>query len=155
MRINEYSQASFVSRLTIVFALTLLLIFTALLVLENNELRKLIPHGPLRSFVILFGYSLTILTTNYLMALRGRNLIQWRTELLISTNYILFFAGATLPWLFPTALDSHPQWWQFWQDEHSIEPNSWLHALFIIQIPVFIITAKQVNAYFHSGGDEA
>jgi hypothetical protein len=66
MKVTDFSRASFASRLIVVFAFTLFLVFTALLVLDNKELQKVLPHGDLRSLVLLLGYSTAILSTNYL-----------------------------------------------------------------------------------------
>lgn len=150
MRVTEFSRASFASRLIVVFAVTLLFIFTTLLVLDIKEIQKVLPHGKLRSLVLLFAYSTGILTTNYVMALKGRNLTHWITELLISANFVLFFAAMTLPYLFPLAHES--QWWRLWQDEADI-PNKWLYTLLVLQAPLLVITVARVRAFFQSSSE--
>lgn len=88
MSLSEFKKASFASRLMTLFALTLLFVFTALVLLENRELEKVFPHSLTRSLAILSGYCVAILSTNYFMALRGRNFIEWKLELLIAFNFI-------------------------------------------------------------------
>lgn len=153
MRVTDFSRASFASRLIVVFAFTLLFIFTALLVLDNKEIQKLLPHSHLRSVVLLLGYSTAILSTNYVMALRGRNLTHWLTEALISANFVLFFTAMTLPSLFPLTAESVSPWWRFWQDDQSEEPNNWLYTVLILQIPLLAVTVGRVKAFFLSGGE--
>jgi len=153
MRVTEFSRASFATRLIVVFAFTLLFIFTALLVLDNKEIQKVLPHGPLRSLVLLFGYITAILTTNYVMALRGRNLTDWVTEALISANFVLFFAAMTLPWLFPVAIESTGPWWRFWKKVLTEEANLWLYALLVLQVPLLVVTVARVRAFFRSGSE--
>lgn len=153
MRVTEFSRASFASRVITVFAFTLLFIFTVLLFLDNKEIQKVIPHGPLRSLVLLLGYSTAILATNYVMALRGRNLTHWLTETLISANFVLFFAAMTLPSLFPIAIESTGPWWRVWREGVVEEPNKWLYALLLLQIPLLAVTVARVRAFFRSGSE--
>ena len=150
MKVTDFSRASFASRLIVVFAFTLFLVFTALLVLENKELQKVLPHGALRSLVLLLGYSTAILSTNYIMAVRGRNLTHWKTEALISMNFVLFFAAITLPSLFPAPVEPDASWWKFWQDKSAEEPRNWLYALLLVQVPLLLVTVARVRAFFRA-----
>ena len=152
MKINDNFRASFASRILFVFALTLLFIFTALLVLENKELQKFVPSSPLRSIALICGYSVAILSANYLMAIRGNNLTNWQAELLISLNFIIFLASATLPWLLPIVTETKCEWWKpLCQIARTETPDNRYFGLLIIQAPIFLFTVYKVRSHFRSG----
>jgi len=144
----EHFRASFASRLVVVFASTLLFIFTALLILDNKELHKFAPPSTLRSAAILCGYTAGILSLNYIMAVRGRNFSHWLVELLISFNFILLLATATLPWLFPTTIESAGNWKTLWVSTKTTEPNYNYFWLLILEIPLFLYTAYRIRSHF-------
>lgn len=154
MRVTEFSKASFASRVLTVFAFTLLFIFTVFLFLDNKEIQKLIPVGLHRSLVLLLGYSTAILATNYVMALRGRNLTDWLTEIFIAANFVLFFAAMTLPSLFPVEITSESPWWRFWLEDDVVEvPNKSFYALLLLQVPLLAVAVVRVRAFFRSGSE--
>ena len=76
--LHESKKASFALRLATLLALTLMFAFTALVALDNRELHKVLPHSWLRSYAMLFGYAVGILSASYATALRGRNFIGWK-----------------------------------------------------------------------------
>lgn len=147
MNLSEFKKASFASRLMTLFALTLLFVFTALVLLENRELEKVFPHSLTRSLAILSGYCVAILSTNYFMALRGRNFIEWKLELLIAFNFILFFSALTLPWLFPVFGETPGPWWQPWRKVTHPEQNIAFYGVLVLQIPLLIFTTFKVRHY--------
>lgn len=154
MRINEFKKASFASRLVTLFAVVLMFIFSALVILDNNELKKILPHSPARSLALFFGYCFAILSTNYLMALRGRNLIDWKSEILISINFMLFFSAWTLPWLFPIILESRGPWWKLFQKITQLQQNPIFYFVFLIQLPILIYTIIRLRRFFRSNASD-
>ncbi len=148
MNYSEFKKAAFASRIAILLAITLMFIFSALVILENTELRKILPDTSLRSFTILCGYSVAILSSNYFLALRGRNLTNWRTELLISLNYILFFAGWILPSLFPVQREASPPWYMPWRKVVTVEQNILFYGVLILLVPLTYFTVQCVRKYF-------
>ena len=150
MGLSEFKKASFASRLVTLLALTLLFVFTALVLLDNREVEKIFPHSFIRSLAILFGYCVAILSTNYFMALRGRNFIHWKLEILIALNYILFFSAWTLPWLFPIFTESAGPWWQPWRKATHPEQNLAFYGILILQIPLLLYTIVKVRRFVKS-----
>ena len=143
MSLSDFKKASFSYRLMTVLALTILFVFTALVLLENREIQKLLPHSNMRSFAILFGYCVAILSTNYFMALRGRNFIEWKIELLIAFNYVLLFSALTIPFLFPILPDPQP-WWKLGKPPDA-EPNAAFYGLLAFQPPLLVLTAIKIR----------
>ena len=147
MSLSEFKKASFASRLVTLFALTLLFVFTALVLLDNREVEKIFPHSFIRSLAILFGYCVAILSTNYFMAIRGRNFIHWKLEILIALNYVLFFSACTLPWLFPIFAESASPWWQPWRKVTHPEQNIAFYGILIVQLPFLLFTIIKVSRF--------
>jgi hypothetical protein len=148
MSFGEFKKAGLALRLLTVFALTLALLFTLLVILENKELNKLAAPSPARKLALLFAYSGTILLTNYFLALRGRNLLDWRNELLIASNFVLFFAVSGLPFLFPSKITSGCPWWKpLCKSALDITPNLGMLWLFVLLFPLVIYTGRSVRAY--------
>lgn len=148
MSFSEFRKSSFVSRLVTLLAITVLLVFTALVVIENKELEKLLPPSTFRSLALLLGYTVVILSSNYLMANRGRNFTIWRTELLITFNYVWLFSAILLPWLFPLSVDIDKPWYKPFADSTETAPNYWYLAMLVIQIPIAWLTFKKVKSHF-------
>lgn len=147
---RSYRKASFVSRLIVVFAFTLLFIFSALVVLENVELRRIIPHSTPRSLALLFGYCVAILSTNYFMALKGRTLTDWFTEILIALNFVAFLAAMLLPSLFPLSTELPCSWWKPWCTRTTSAPNESLYWFAVLQVPLFVFAVIRVRRFFRS-----
>lgn len=148
MSISEFRKSSFVNRLITLLSITILLVFTALVAIENKELEKLLPPSKSRSLALLFGYTVAILSSNYLMAIRGRNFTNWKTELLISFNYVWLFSTILLPWLFPISVDIDTPWYKPFSDSTERVPNFWFLFMGMVQIPVAWITFKKVKSHF-------
>lgn len=145
MSFGEPKKAAFAIRLVTLLAVTLLFVFSALVVLENKELHKLLPPTPTRALAILLGYCAAISSTNYAFALKGRNLTTWRLELLIVLNYAVFFAACVLPSLFP--ITTEPKWpWPF--GKPTSEPNSLFYGVLLLQLPLLIYTAIAIRRFF-------
>ncbi len=145
MPFGEQKVASFAIRLVTLLAVTLLFVFSALVVLENKELHKLLPPTPVRSLAILLGYCAAISSANYAFALKGRNLTTWRLEMLIILNYMMFFAACVLPSLFP--ITTEPKWWQVLRSPIS-EPNWIFYGVLCLQLPLLIYTATAIRRFF-------
>ena len=143
--LHESKKASFALRLATLLALTLMFAFTALVALDNRELHKVLPHSWLRSYAMLFGYAVGILSASYATALRGRNFIGWKDELLIALNFFLLFAALTLPSLFPV-FRAEGSWLTLGLPLRKVpSPNTLLYAVALLQIPLLIITVKRVR----------
>jgi len=153
MSYSEIKKSSFAYRILTALAITLLFVFSALLILDNEELQKILPHSPMRSFTILLAYSSAILSSNYFLALRGRNLTDWRTELMIASNYIIFFSAWTLPWLFPVLRQNPAPWYKPWEGRGTMEQNIVFYALLIVLVPLLYFTGVRVWRYFESKFD--
>lgn len=148
MNVSEFKKAGLAMRLLTVFALTLALVFTLQVILENKESAKLVAPSTAKALALLFAYSGTILTTNYFLALRGRNLLDWRNELLIASNFLLLFAASGLPFLFPRAVESGCPLWKPWcKAALDITPNRQWFWLFVLLLPLVIYTGRSVLAY--------
>jgi len=149
MKISNFRKASFVLRLVTVLGFTLLFIFTTLVLLDNKEVQKVFPHSAMRSLAIFCGYSVAIMSTNYFMALRGRNLVDWKSEILIAANFIIFFAVCTLPFLFPVIRESQEHAWKIWEKTVYTEANPVFYWIIIFQIPLLFFTAVKVKKILH------
>ena len=148
MNFSESRTASFAIRLLTIFALTLLLVFTARVLLENRELEKVVQHSESRSYALLFGYCVIILTSNYLYALRGRNLMDWKTELLVASNFIVLFAACTLPFLFPVETTSECRWYEVWCEPvvTRIANEKYFRLLWLL-LPLLALTAFRIHLF--------
>lgn len=123
-------RSGFVLRMMMVLALSCAFLFTALVVLENKEIAKIIPHSPFRSLSLFFGYIVGILSYNYLSAHRGRNHMGWKVEACLMLAVITVFAAFYFTFAFPsqveetsdfafglferTSYDSEPNWAVAW-----------------------------------------
>jgi hypothetical protein len=145
MSFSEPKKAAFAIRLVTLLAATLLFVFSALVVLENKELHKLLPPTPMRAMAILLGYCAAISSANYAFALKGRNLTTWRLELLIVLNYAMFFAACVLPSLFPNTTEP-PWWWPL--GKSTSEPNAIFYGVLLLQLPLLIYTATAIRRFF-------
>lgn len=150
MSLRETRKSSFVARIMTVLAITLTAIFSVLVVLGATEINKIFPNTPTRSLAILLGSIVPILTSNYFLAIRGRNFINWETELLISLNFILLYSVILLPWLFPLSVEAEHPWYMPFFDSTNRMPNYWFFGIFILLVPLLFVNGKQVRAYLLS-----
>ena len=148
MTFSESKKSSFATRIMTVLAITLMLVFSALLLLDNKEAEKLIPRSSLRSLTLILGYCVAILTSNYALAVRGRNLMDWRTEILLSLNFIALFVVCTLPWFFPVV--THCARWKVWCSE-SRSPDLALYWAIAVQAPLALYGIVRVRAFLGAG----
>jgi len=147
---NEVRKASFASRILTVLALTIFFVFTALVAVDNNELEKIFPPSTVRSLSLLAGYSVAILSSNYLMAIRGKNFTFWKIEILISINFIIFFLAILSPWLFPLTIQLDTPWYKPLSDSTKSGQNYWFYGVFILQLPLLWVTFKKIRYHFSS-----
>jgi hypothetical protein len=144
---RESRKSSFVSRIMMVLIVTLGAIFAGLTLLGVPEFEKLFEPSWTRSLTILTSSIFSILLTNYVSANTGRNFIDWKTELLISFNFILLYSAILLPGLFPLSIEVEQPWYKpFFGSTNSIR-NYWFYGLFILQAPMLIVTFRKVRAY--------
>ena len=101
MSLDITKRSGFVLRLFSLAAFSCMVLFAGLVVLENEELGKLVPPSPVRTLAILFAYIVAIITFNYALAAKGRNFMGWQNEALIMVGFILLFVGMFLPHGFP------------------------------------------------------
>lgn len=134
-------RSGFVLRMMMVLALTCAFLFTALVLLENEEIAKIIPHSPFRTLSLFFGYIVGILAYNYLSANRGRNHMGWKIEACLMLSVIIVFAAFYFTFAFPsevaetsnvafglferTSYDSEPNWTIAWFSLLAVFPSGY------------------------------
>lgn len=115
-------------------------LFAGIVVIENEELGKLVPPSTFRTMAILFGYILAMLTFNYALGVKGRNFMGWKNEAAIMTGFILVFTALFLPFAFPVSESVVTESWIPFRSEESVhfKPN-WLFALIAgFALPLFV-----------------
>lgn len=94
------TRSGFVLRMLSLLALACALLFTSLVILDNEELHKVIPPSPFRSLAIFFGYMVALISFNYISAARGKNFMGWKVEGAIALGFLFVFAGFYFPFAF-------------------------------------------------------
>lgn len=107
-----------------------MLLFAAIVVLDNAEIEKIFPSSNARTLLLMFGYIVAIMSFNYVMGLRGRNFMGWKVELALVSLFVFLFLAVFLPFGFPqltenrdggfagffetTSVDIAPEWAWSW-----------------------------------------
>lgn len=137
-------RSGFVLRLLSLLSFSCMMIFVGIVVLQNQELQKIIPASNARSFGLFFGYVVAIITFDYALAVKGRNFMGWKVEGAIVAGVAMAFAGAFFPFAFPV-IESVPSERVYgllgWAglEADSIEPNWTLSWLSLLSVPFFIM----------------
>src|SRR5690606_13796302 len=82
-------RAGFALRMLSLGAFSCMALFAALVVIQNEELAKLVPVSTARTLSILFAYIVAMITFNYALAIKGRNFMGWKSESLVMLGFIL------------------------------------------------------------------
>ncbi len=106
MDAQERKRVGFLMRILNVFAFSCMALFMALVVVENTELNKLLPPSPERTVAVLLAYTVAIITFNYTLALRGKNLLDWRTELYVILGLVSSLAAIFLTFALRTYVET-------------------------------------------------
>lgn len=139
-------KAGYVLRMMSLGAFSFMMIFAAIVILQNDELTKIVPDTPARSMAIFFGYIVAIFGFNYASAIKGRNFMGWKVESLTMAGLLFLFAGIFFPQAFPTSeiIDSD-SWIPFLGSEEVNRPNYWYTMLSIPALPLFFSAASIVR----------
>ena len=139
-------KSGFVLRIMSVIAFSCMIMFAALVVVQVDELEKIIPDSSERSLAIFFGYVVALISFNYALGLRGGNFIGWKTESSIVLAIIFVFAGVFFPFAFP--LEEAVQkssWWGLREDSVIQEKPNWNYAWFaVIAVPFLGLVVKNL-----------
>lgn len=103
MSLEVTKRAGFVLRILSLMAFSCMILFAGIVVVQNEELGKLVPPSTARTLSILFAYIVAMMTFNYALAIKGRNFMGWRNEAYIVVGFMFLFVGMFLPHAFPTA----------------------------------------------------
>lgn len=130
MSLEIKRRSGFVLRVLGLCALSSALVFSGIVVLENEEINKLIPPSTAKSMAMIFGYLVALISFDYLMAIRGGNFMGWKIELSMMLGVAAVFIAIMLPFAFPesesvrsegitrffgfTTVESRPNWSFLW-----------------------------------------
>lgn len=131
-------RSGYVLRLLTVAALTAAFLFTALVLLDNDELTKIVPHTPFRSAAILFGYVVGLMSFNYFAAFRARNFMGWKVEATTILIFVVIFASFYSVYAFPTEheISSGVFFGLLERSEYQNNPNWYFLAGLLAAIPL-------------------
>lgn len=139
-------KAGYVLRMMSLGAFSFMMIFAAIMVLQNDELTKIIPDTPARSMAIFFGYIVAIFGFNYASAIKGRNFMGWKVESLTMAGLFFLFAGIFFSQAFPTSeIIKSNSWIPFLGSEEIKKPNYWYTLLSVLALPLFFAAASLVR----------
>lgn len=139
-------RSGFALRLMSLGAFSCMMIFAAIVVLQNAELEKVVPSSPARTMMLLFGYTLSIITFNYAMAIKGRNFMGWKIEAVTMIGAALVFSGIFLAHGFPVVKEVKSESWIPFISSQISEPNwawVWLSAA---GLPFLAIALKMLRS---------
>lgn len=103
MSLDVTKKSGFVLRMLSLSAFSCMILFAGIVVIQNEELGKIIPPSTARTLSIFFGYIVAMITFNYALAVKGRNFMGWKNEALIMLGFIVIFVGMFLPHAFPSS----------------------------------------------------
>lgn len=140
MSLNSTKRAGFILRLFSLAAFSCMVLFAGIVVVQNEELGKLLPPSTSRTLAILFGYVVAILTFNYALGLKGRNFMGWKNEALLVGGFIVVFIAMFLPHAFPIQeVVVSDSWIPFRSEENThLKPNWKLAWGCLLALPLFI-----------------
>jgi hypothetical protein len=137
MSLEVAKRSGFVLRMLSLMAFSCMVLFAGIVVIQNEELGKLIPPSTARTMSILFAYIVAIATFNYTLAAKGRNFMGWKNEALIMLGFFAVFVGMFLPHAFPTSqVIVSESWIPFSAKETTHLKANWAYApISLIAIP--------------------
>lgn len=139
-------KSSYILRLMSLSAFSFMMIFAAIVILQNEELKKIVPDTPIRSLAIFFSYIVAIFGFNYASAIKGRNFMGWKAEFLTITGLFFLFAGVFASQAFRSVdvVDSNV-WIPFFSGSEVSKPNYWYLLLSTPALPLFYFAADIVR----------
>lgn len=122
----------------LLLATTLSVAFTTLIVIDNQELRKIFTTPLLLNLGLISGSVIPIISVNYMTALKGRNFQHWLTEVLLVVGFIFLYLAIVLPHAFPASVeDIDKPFWKFWNKD-LVEPNLLLGLVGLLTVVFFV-----------------
>ncbi|MFO7818270.1 MAG: hypothetical protein R6V39_11420 [Desulfovibrionales bacterium] len=148
MSLDVTRRSGFILRMLSLVAFFCMILFAGIVVIQNDELGKIIPPSTERTLSIFFAYIVVMITFNYALAVKGRNFMGWKNEALIMIGFILVFVGMFLPHAFPTSeLVVTESWIPFSSTETEHLKANWAYApIAILSIPFFYKAWIEIRA---------
>ena len=139
MSLDVTKRSGFVLRMLSLIAFSCMVLFAGIVVMQNEELGKIVPPSTARTLSIFFAYIVSMITFNYALATKGRNFMGWKNEALIMIGFIVAFVGMFLPHAFPTSqVIMTESWIPFSTKEATQLKANWVYALVsLISLPFF------------------
>ena len=146
MSLIASKKAGYILRLMSLGAFSFMMLFASIVILQNEELTKIVPDTPARSLAIFFGYIVAIFGFNYAAAIKGRNFMGWKAEFLTLTGLFFLFAGLFFSQAFRIleTIDNNI-WIPFFGSDEVSKPNYWYALLTIPSLPLFFFAADIVR----------
>ncbi|WP_194756639.1 hypothetical protein [Aliidiomarina indica] len=140
-------RSGFILRLLTICAFTCMMLFTAIVIVQNEELGKLVPPSTIRTLALMFGYIVALCTFNYAMAIKGRNFMGWQNELFIMLGFVIVFIAMFLPHAFPTnEVTRVDSWVPFMSKETFVLKANWKFAyILFLAVPFFMVAWKRIK----------
>ncbi len=147
MSLDITKRSGFVLRMLSLIAFSCMVLFAGIVVIQNEELGKLIPPSTARTLSIFFAYIVAMITFNYTLAVKGRNFMGWKNEALIMIGFIFAFVGMFLPHAFPTSeVIATESWIPFSSEEITHLKANWVYAsISFLAVPVLYLAWKGIN----------
>lgn len=150
-------RAGFALRMLSLGAFSCMALFAALVVIQNEELAKLVPVSTARTLSILFAYIVAMITFNYALAIKGRNFMGWKSESLVMLGFILVFVGMFLPHAFPVSgVVETKSWLPFVSKQQLMFKPDWRYSgIAALSIPFLFKGGKEIVALFRERRDSS
>ncbi len=138
--------ASIVTRVLYLAVLTFCLIIGGFVLLENQELHKLLPLSVFVHLGVLGGQALALIKLNYWLALKGNNLTDATTELCLMLSGIFSCLSVLGPHMFLKQVGLETAgWWKPWASAPLYVPDTLFYfgigpAVIFFGIAVYRIT---------------
>lgn len=147
MSLDVTKRSGFVLRMLSLSAFSCMILFAGIVVIQNEELGKIIPPSTARTLSIFFGYIVAMITFNYALAVKGRNFMGWKNEALIMMGFIFTFVGMFLPHAFPSSeVVVDESWIPFSSEETTHLKANWMYALVsLLSLPFLHLAWKGIS----------
>jgi len=138
-------DATFISRIFILSMVALALSIGATIVLESEELTKIVPRTKLREFLIIFAPLVTIMLVQYTYAIKSFGMRSLLTEALVLVFAGSLFLAVTSIYFFADVVVLHASdcpWWKIGgcPDTTIREPNHlWGVGIFAVGIAALLM----------------
>ncbi len=108
-------DTKFVARIIVLATTSLALSIGARIVLQSDELTKLVPRTPLREFMILFAPLVSLMALHYTLAVKSFGMRSLKTEGMVYAFCASLFLAITLAYFFGKSVEVHLNdcpWWK-------------------------------------------